>query len=242
MIRLERVTRIHNEGRPNAVTAVDDVSLELPDRRVTVLRGPSGSGKTTLLTLVGCLARPTRGRIWLDDELISALPERFMTEVRRRTFGFIFQRFNLVRGLSALENVMLPAYPAGEPHAALKARAQALLERFHLRDRMHEKAELLSGGEAQRVAIARALINDPAWIIADEPTASLDTSLVERFLAEVRDLAKAGKSIIITSHDPRVWQADVVDRIVTMQDGRIVSVEDVGKAPAAAAGREGSPP
>ena len=227
MIRLEHVTRIHNEGRPNAVVAVNDVSLEIPKERVTVLRGPSGSGKTTLLTLIGCLARPTQGRIWLDDELISALPERFMTEVRRRTFGFIFQRFNLIRGLSALENVMLPAYPTGESHAALKARATALLERFGLKARMHEKSELLSGGEAQRVAIARALINDPAWIIADEPTASLDTALVDQFIEEMRALKKAGKSIIITSHDPRIWQADVVDRIVTMQDGRILSVEDV---------------
>ena len=227
MIRLEHVTRIHNEGRPNAVVAVNDVSLEIPEERVTVLRGPSGSGKTTLLTLIGCLARPTQGRIWLDDELISALPERFMTEVRRRTFGFIFQRFNLIRGLSALENVMLPAYPTGESHAALKARAAALLERFGLKARMHEKSELLSGGEAQRVAIARALINDPAWIIADEPTASLDTALVDQFIEEMRALKKAGKSIIITSHDPRIWQADVVDRIVTMQDGRILSVEDV---------------
>ena len=230
MIRLEHVTRIHNEGRPNAVVAVNDVSLEIPSRRVTVLRGPSGSGKTTLLTLIGCLARPTEGRIWLDDELVSALPERFMTEVRRRTFGFIFQRFNLVRGLSALENVMLPAYPTGEAHAALKARARALLERFRLRERMHEKSELLSGGEAQRVAIARALINDPAWIIADEPTASLDTALVERFLEEMAALKRAGKSIIITSHDPRIWQAPLVDRIVTMQDGRVVSVEDVRDA------------
>ena len=227
MIRLEHVTRIHNEGRPNAVVAVNDVSLEIPKERVTVLRGPSGSGKTTLLTLIGCLARPTQGRIWLDDELISALPERFMTEVRRRTFGFIFQRFNLIRGLNALENVMLPAYPTGESHAALKARAAALLERFGLKARMHEKSELLSGGEAQRVAIARALINDPAWIIADEPTASLDTALVDQFIEEMRALKKAGKSIIITSHDPRIWQADVVDRIVTMQDGRILSVEDV---------------
>ena len=194
-----------------------------------------GSGKTTLLTLIGCLARPTQGRIWLNDELISALPERFMTEVRRRTFGFIFQRFNLIRGLSALENVMLPAYPTGEPHAALKARAAALLERFGLKARLREKSELLSGGEAQRVAIARALINDPAWIIADEPTASLDTALVDQFIEEIRSLKKAGKSIIITSHDPRIWQADVVDRIVTMQDGRILSVEDVSEKATASA-------
>ncbi|HHN72574.1 MAG TPA: ATP-binding cassette domain-containing protein, partial [Thermopetrobacter sp.] len=126
-IVLKEVTKVHNEGLPNAVTAVRDVSLTIPAGRVTVLRGPSGSGKTTLLTLVGCLARPTSGRILLGGEIVSALPERFMTEVRRRTFGFIFQRFNLIRGLSALENVMIPAYPLGVPHRRLAERARALL-------------------------------------------------------------------------------------------------------------------
>jgi putative ABC transport system ATP-binding protein len=224
-IRLVDVTKIHNEGRPNAVVAVSDVSLTIPAGRVTVLKGPSGSGKTTLLTLIGCLARPTRGRILLGEEPVSALPERFMTEVRRRTFGFIFQRFNLIRGLSALENVMLPAYPLGVPYRELKTRALDRLERLNLSHRAGTAVELLSGGEAQRVAIARALINDPAWIIADEPTASLDTRLVEQFLEEVRALKAEGRSLIITSHDPRIWQADVVDMVVSMEDGRVTAIE-----------------
>ncbi len=226
MIELKDVSKIYNEGWPNEVRAVTDVTLTIPARRVTVFKGPSGSGKTTLLTLVGCLARPTEGRILLDGELISSLPERFMTEVRRRTFGFVFQRFNLIRGLSVLENVMIPAYPLGPEYAELKGRAMDLLARLKLDHKARMKTEYLSGGESQRVAIARALINDPEWIIADEPTANLDSRLALQFLDEVRQLKQAGKSIIITSHDDRIVNADVVDMVVEMEDGRIIGIEE----------------
>ncbi len=226
MIELKDVSKIYNEGRPNEVRAVTDVTLTIPARRVTVFKGPSGSGKTTLLTLVGCLARPTEGRILLDGELISSLPERFMTEVRRRTFGFVFQRFNLIRGLSVLENVMIPAYPLGPDYTELKGRAMELLARLKLDHKARMKTEYLSGGESQRVAIARALINDPEWIIADEPTANLDSKLALQFLEEVRQLKQAGKSIIITSHDDRIVNADVVDMVVEMEDGRIIGIEE----------------
>ncbi len=226
MIELKDVSKIYNEGRPNEVRAVTDVTLTIPARRVTVFKGPSGSGKTTLLTLVGCLARPTEGRILLDGELISSLPERFMTEVRRRTFGFVFQRFNLIRGLSVLENVMIPAYPLGPDYTKLKGRAMDLLARLKLDHKARMKTEYLSGGESQRVAIARALINDPEWIIADEPTANLDSKLALQFLDEVRQLKQAGKSIIITSHDDRIVNADVVDMVVEMEDGRIIGIEE----------------
>jgi len=226
MIELKDVSKIYNEGRPNEVRAVTDVTLTIPAQRVTVFKGPSGSGKTTLLTLVGCLARPTEGRILLDGELISSLPERFMTEVRRRTFGFVFQRFNLIRGLSVLENVMIPAYPLGPDYAELKGRAMDLLARLKLDHKARMKTEYLSGGESQRVAIARALINDPEWIIADEPTANLDSKLALQFLDEVRQLKEAGKSIIITSHDDRIVNADVVDMVVEMEDGRVIGIEE----------------
>jgi len=226
MIEVENVTRIYNEGRPNEVCALHDVSLTLPAHKVTVLMGPSGSGKTTLLGLIGCLARPTRGRILLNGEPVSSLPEQFMARVRRHTFGFIFQRFHLIRGLSALENVMLPAYPDAPAHGELVERALALLERLHMREKAGMKVELLSGGETQRVAIARALINDPEWILADEPTANLDSRLAERFLDHVRELKESGRSLVITSHDPRIIEADVVDRVVEMGDGRILGVRE----------------
>lgn len=222
MIELDHVTKVYGEGRPNRVEAVRGVDLRIADRAVTVLEGPSGSGKTTLLTLIGCLARPTTGRIRLDGEIVSGLPEKFLTEVRRRTFGFVFQKFNLIRGMTALDNVMLPAFPLGLPHARLKARAFELLEHFGVGDRAGLGVENLSGGEAQRVAIARALINDPAVVIADEPTASLDGARVDQFLAMAADLKAQGKTVIITSHDPRITRACVVDTRAAMADGRIV--------------------
>ena len=222
MIELEGVTKIFAKGRPEEVAAVRGVDLAIADGRLTVLRGPSGSGKTTLLTVIGCLARPTTGRVRIDGEMVSGLPERFLTEVRRRTFGFVFQKFNLVRGLSALDNVVLPALPTGMAHRAMMARAESLLAHFGLADRLGLAVEHLSGGEAQRVAIARALVADPAVIVADEPTASLDAERVAQFLAIAEELKRAGKTVLVTSHDPRITEAAVVDRLVTMADGRIV--------------------
>ena len=182
MIALVNVHKIFNAGRPNEFKAIQGIDLEIVPRKVTVFTGPSGSGKTTLLSLVGCMARPTSGRIYFRERELTSLPERFLTEIRRKTFGFIFQQFNLVKGISALENVMLPAYPVGEPYAILKQRALGLLELLNIADKAASRVEWLSGGQAQRVAVARALINDPAVIIADEPTAHLDTKLSRSWL------------------------------------------------------------
>lgn len=225
MIRLAGVSKIFNAGRRNAFPALRRINLEIPDAAVTVLRGPSGSGKTTLLTLVGCLARPTAGRIFLEDREITSLPERFAAETRRKTFGFVFQNDQLIPGITALENVMLPAYPAGEPHRNVRDRAQNLLDRFGVGDRFRERVEHLSGGERQRVAIARSLVNRPRVIIADEPTAHLDTRLAKSFLAIVAELKAEDKTVIIASHDPLVIEAAGTDRVVTMRDGRLVAPE-----------------
>jgi putative ABC transport system ATP-binding protein len=221
MIILKNIRKVFNQGRPDELAAVDGVSVSLAAQKVTVLKGPSGSGKTTLLSVVGCMTRPTEGRITLEDREITSLPERFLTEVRRRTFGFIFQQFNLVRGITALENVMLPAYPVGEAHGALKKRALDLMELFGIGGRAHAKAEWLSGGEAQRAAIARALVNNPRVIIADEPTAHLDTRLSREFMDIVARFKTEGKTVIIASHDPLVYESGVVDRVITMRDGKI---------------------
>ncbi|NTW36378.1 MAG: ABC transporter ATP-binding protein, partial [Syntrophobacteraceae bacterium] len=177
MIQIREVRKVFNMGRPNELVAIDGVSLAVDAHRATVLKGPSGSGKTTLLSLLGCMARPTSGRISLMDREITSLPERFLTDIRRRSFGFIFQQFNLIKGITALENVMVPAYPTGEKYSSLKKRAAELLDLFDVGRKASAKVEWLSGGEAQRVAIARALVNDPMVIIADEPTAHLDTRL-----------------------------------------------------------------
>jgi putative ABC transport system ATP-binding protein len=221
MIELSEVRKVFNEGGANEFVALAGVSLALGDERVTVLTGPSGSGKTTLLSLVGCMARPTSGRIRLDGRDISRLPERFLTAVRRSTFGFVFQQLHLVRGIDVLENVMLPAYPLGVPRARLRERAFALLAQFGLAGRAAARVEWLSGGEAQRVAIARALINEPAVLIADEPTAHLDTRLSREFLDIVGRLKAEGSRLIIASHDPLVHGSPLADRVVAMRDGRI---------------------
>ena len=221
MIELADVRKAFNQGRPNELWAVRGVTLSIEARRATVLRGPSGSGKTTLLTLVGCLSRPTSGRVRVGGREVSGMTERFLTELRRQTFGFVFQQFNLLRGLSATENVMLPAYPLGLPRRRLLGRARTLLTSLGLGDRAEARVEWLSGGEAQRVAIARALVNDPQVILADEPTANLDSELSQRFLDIVRDLKAQGKTLLMTSHDPLVCEAAVVDRVVTVRDGRL---------------------
>jgi putative ABC transport system ATP-binding protein len=167
------------------------------------------------------MSRPTSGRIHLMDREITSLPERFLTEVRRRTFGFIFQQSNLIRGLSALENVMLPAYPAGENYSALRRRALELLNLFNLPSKAASKVEWLSGGEAQRVTIARALINNPLALIADEPTAHLDTALSEEFMEIMGRLKESGKTILVASHDPLVFESPIVDHVFNLRDGRI---------------------
>jgi putative ABC transport system ATP-binding protein len=222
MIRLERVTKVFNPGRHNAVEAVRGVDLLLQTGAVTVIRGPSGSGKTTLLAMIGALTRPTAGRIRLDDRVISNLPERFMAQVRQKTFGFVFQRFNLIRGLSVLENVMLAGYPPAPPHAMLRSRALRLLAQFELETLATTKVEWLSGGEAQRVAICRALLNDPSIVIADEPTANLDSALSADVVDLLCGLSDAGKTVLISSHDPIVFDAARVSRVVTMRDGSVI--------------------
>ncbi|HXK01179.1 MAG TPA: ABC transporter ATP-binding protein [Verrucomicrobiae bacterium] len=222
MIELAGVRKAFNQGRPNEFWALNGIDLNLAPQQATVFFGPSGSGKTTLLTIVGCLARPTAGRVRLNGQDISGLPERFLTGLRRRTFGFIFQQFNLVRGLSATENVMLPAYPLGGDWRELKERAETLLDSLKLSHRRTARVEWLSGGEQQRVAIARALVNDPEVLIADEPTANLDTALSNEFLGILETLAGEGRSLLLTSHDPLVVESSVVRRVVALRDGRIV--------------------
>jgi putative ABC transport system ATP-binding protein len=222
MIKVIDIRKVYNAGRPNEFTAIHGVSLTVNLGEVTVLKGPSGSGKTTLLGILGCMIRPTSGRILLSGREITSLPERFLTEIRRETFGFIFQQFNLIKGLTALENVMAPAYPTGEKYASLRKRALESLELFNLSHKAAARIEWLSGGEAQRVAIARALINNPAIIIADEPTAHLDTSLSAEFMVIVRQLKEAGKTILIASHDPIVFDSDLMTSRIELRDGCVI--------------------
>lgn len=238
MIELEHVTKTFNAGKHSQFTAVNDVSLTIAAGRLTILKGPSGSGKTSLMALIGCMARPSSGRIRLhgirtsfftstDNNSaldITSLPERFLTQIRRSTFGFIFQQFNLVKGISALENIMLPAYPTGESQAAFRRRALELMELFSVARHAASPVEWLSGGELQRVAIARALINNPAIIIADEPTAHLDSKLSMEFMEMIGTLKAQGTTILIASHDPLVYDSPLADSVVGMRDGQITDI------------------
>ncbi len=225
MIELIDIRKVFKAGKPNEFVAVDGISLRIESEKMTVFRGPSGSGKTTLLSMVGCLSRPTSGRIRLNGREITSLPERFLTEIRQNMFGFIFQQCNLIKGMTVLENVMIPAYPRGERHSSLKRRALGLLDTFKITAKAASKTEWLSGGEAQRVAISRALINNPSYIIADEPTANLDTRLSQEFMEIMGKLADEGRTVLIASHDSLVYESARVDRVIGLRDGRIAERE-----------------
>lgn len=226
IVSLRDVNRVYNQGRPNEVRPVDGVSLNIGVGEIAVLKGPSGSGKTTLLALIGCMVRPTSGRILIAGRDVAKLPERFLTGVRRDTFGFVFQHLHLIPGISVLENVMLPLYPLGIRFSAAKRRALVLIEQLDLAHRRRFTVETLSGGERQRVAIARALINAPQAILADEPTAHLDGDLSGELMRIFADLRGQGKTVIIATHDPLVYDNPLVDRVMTMRDGRIFDGDD----------------
>jgi putative ABC transport system ATP-binding protein len=226
MIELSAVTKVYNVGKQNELAALRNISMSIDPGRVTVLKGPSGSGKTTLLSIIGCMIRPTAGRVMVNGKEITSLPERFLAGTRRMTFGFVFQQINLIKGLSVIENVMLPAYPCGEPYGIIKKRTLQILDIFKIGDKAASKIEWLSGGEAQRVSIARALMNDPEVIIADEPTAHLDTKLSEEFMDILGVMKSRGKTVLIASHDPIVYDYKIVDRVVGMRDGTITGSEN----------------
>jgi putative ABC transport system ATP-binding protein len=199
--------------------------LSIEAGEVVALAGPSGSGKTSLLSLIGCMGRPSEGKILVGDKDVVKLPERFLTEVRRDKFGFIFQQFNLIRDLSVLDNVLLPLYPLAISIQFMKERAIPILENLKIIDKAGIKVKKLSGGEQQRVAIARALINEPEVIIADEPTAHLDRTLAQDFLHIIEELNDKGKTVVVATHDPFVYKSAFVTKNVSMRDGCIEKVE-----------------
>jgi putative ABC transport system ATP-binding protein len=221
LIATEDVTKVYNPRRPDEVVAVAGVSLAVRAGEALVLEGPSGSGKTSLLSLIGCMSRPTSGRIVVADRDVAKLPENLLTEVRRRRFGFIFQQFNLIAGLSVIDNVLLPLYPVNMGLTEMRDRGRRVLERLDLDGKRHRKVRVLSGGEQQRVAIARALVNDPEVIVADEPTAHLDRKLSEELLQILAELKADGRTLLVATHDPLVFEHPLVDRRLSMRDGLV---------------------
>ncbi len=219
VLRLDDVSKVFGEG-PSAVTAVDSASLVVNPGELVLLMGPSGAGKSTLLQLCGALLRPTGGRIWLAGAEVTALDEKRLPAIRLSKLGFVFQAFQLLANLTALENVRLVLEAAGQPRADAERRARDLLEQLGLGERLRSKPAMLSGGQKQRVAVARALANDPPLILADEPTGNLDSktgAAVMRLLeAAVRE---RGKAVLCATHDQRV--REVADRIVWIEDGHL---------------------
>jgi putative ABC transport system ATP-binding protein len=217
-LHVDRVTKRFGSGDAEVV-AVREVSLDVEPGEVILIMGPSGSGKTTLLLMLGALLRPSEGTISLDGLELSALSESKLPDVRLRHFGFIFQDFNLLSALNVRDNVSIAAELTGVGRKAARDRAASLLTELGLGRRLRFSPEKLSGGEKQRVAIARALVNDPALILADEPTANLDSAHGHETMRLLREIAKErGRSVIIVSHDQRI--RDIADRVLWLEDGR----------------------
>ena len=223
IIKIEGLSKIFNAGRHNEVRAVDNVSLTIKKESVALLQGPSGSGKTTLLSLIACLSKPTSGTYVCLDETVSRWPEKYLTAFRQKHIGTIFQEFNLINGMSVLYNICLPLVPRNLPFTEIEKRAQSAAEKLNISHRLSAKTETLSGGEKQRVAIARALINDPEIVIADEPTAHLDSRLAGEIIEIFKTLKKMGKTVIIASHDPILLSNGIMDVVFKMQDGKLTS-------------------
>src|SRR3972149_5233119 len=216
-LQATHITKQYGFG-PTEVTAIQDLSIKVDPGEVVLIMGPSGSGKTTLLSMLGGLLKPSTGEIRLNGDLISALAENRLPDIRLRRFGFIFQDFNLLSALTALENVALVAQLTGMRSQAARQRATELLTDLGLGGRLHFLPEKLSGGEKQRVPIARALVNGPPIILADEPTANLDSKIGHEIMRLLRRIAKEQqRSVVIVSHDQRIKV--IADRVLWLEDG-----------------------
>jgi ABC-type lipoprotein export system ATPase subunit len=216
VLRASELRREYGRGEA-LVRAVDGVSLDVATGETVAVMGPSGCGKSTLLHLLGGLDRPTGGEVWLAGQSLGRLGERALARLRRDAVGLVFQAFHLMDELTAVENVELPALLAGRSPRAARLRAAELLDRVGLADRARHLPSALSGGQRQRVAIARALANDPAVVLADEPTGNLDSTATLEVLRLFEDLHLAGQALVVVTHDARI--AATADRLISMRDG-----------------------
>lgn len=219
VIQLDSIYRIYGTGDV-ALRACDNVGLSINHGEYCSIMGQSGSGKTTLMNLIGCLDRPTAGRYRLDGIDVSTLGKRRLARIRNRKIGFVFQRYELLSNLTALENVILPMMYAGISMVARKKRAISALSRMGLGNRLDKKPYQLSGGQQQRVAIARAIVNRPVLLLADEPTGALDTQSAKEVISIFQDLHASGMTIVTVTHSREV--ACYSQRIIMMRDGKIL--------------------
>jgi len=220
LIQAENLTKIYGKGE-TAVTALDHVTLSVEAGEFLAVMGPSGCGKSTLLYLMGGLDRPTNGDVLIDGQSLGKLKDEALAKLRRREIGFVFQFYNLIPVLDAVENTALPVTLDGVRPGKAKAQAGEWLQRVGLGDRLKSRPDQLSGGQQQRVAVARALIAEPKLILADEPTGNLDTHASDEISALLRQVANEwGRAVVMVTHDPRV--ASFADRVLFLKDGAIV--------------------
>jgi putative ABC transport system ATP-binding protein len=226
-IRIQGLTKHYQMGG-QIVRALDGVDVDMDSHTFTVVMGPSGSGKSTLLYLLGGLDRATSGEISVDGRRLDQMDENALALFRRRTMGFVFQSFNLIPSMSALENVAFPMQFAGATARHRKEQARNILEQVGLGNRAEHRPTELSGGQQQRVAIARALVNDPSLILADEPTGNLDTSSGAAIMQVLSDLHNSGRTVLVVTHDPRMIR--FATHKIFLLDGRIVSEDEYQSA------------
>jgi putative ABC transport system ATP-binding protein len=219
-VRIAGLTKYFQMGGLT-VRALDGVDVEIPEKSFTVVMGPSGSGKSTLLYLLGGLDRPTGGRIAVNGQQLDEMDENRLAQFRRQTVGFIFQSFNLIQSMTAEENIGFPMQFAGISPRQRTNRSRELLERVGLSDRSHHRPQELSGGQQQRVAVARALVNDPALILADEPTGNLDTASGVSIMQLLSELHQSGRTVLVVTHDPRMVR--FASHRIFLLDGLVVS-------------------
>lgn len=222
LISLEKITKTYILG-DQVVHALKGVDLQIQRSEYIALMGPSGSGKSTMMNIIGCLDSPTSGSYWLNDHEVSKMSDANLSEVRNREIGFVFQTFNLLNRMNAVENVALPLVYAGIPKKLREEKARQVLERVGLKDRMNHRPNELSGGQRQRVAVARALVNNPSLLLADEPTGNLDSKTSHEIMALFEEIHAAGNTIVLVTHEEDIAQH--AKKIVRMKDGNIENVQ-----------------
>ncbi len=218
LISLEAIRKSYSLGG-NVVHALREIDLKIEKGEYTALMGPSGSGKSTLMNIIGCLDSPSQGQYWLNGKEVSRMNDVDLSQVRNQEIGFVFQTFNLLNRLSALDNVALPLVYAGMKSKERLARAEEVLEQVGLKERMHHRPNELSGGQRQRVAVARALVNNPSLLLADEPTGNLDTKTSHEIMALFEEIHQQGNTIVLVTHEEDI--AAHAKRIVRLRDGLI---------------------
>ena len=218
LLSLDNVSKLYKLGE-TVVTALDGVSFNVERGEFLSIMGPSGSGKSTCMNLIGCLDKPTSGEILINGKKVSLMNQNQLAEIRNRTIGFVFQQYNLLPNLSVIENVMLPLRYQGVPVAERRKRAEKVLDRMGLSDRLNHKPSELSGGQKQRTAIARATVTDPALILADEPTGALDSHTGESVMDLFNEINREGTTIIVVTHDEKIGRS--LPRTIRILDGKI---------------------